>query len=211
MDDLNNTEIDAGSFSSWLHETLKSLKTGMGMNVPCGACTGCCTSSYFIRIKPFETGAISRIPKELLFPAPGLSRGNYVLGYDENGHCPMFKNGKCKIYNSRPETCRLYDCRIFSATGIPVDSNRNIILERIKQWRFSFPENIDRAEYDAVRNCAEFIRRFSSHFPKGFIPNNPTQLAVLAIKIYEVFLDADLNNIENKSEIIKMITDILES
>lgn len=86
--------------------------------MPCGDCTACCTSSQFIHIAPDETETLGHIPDELLFDAPGFPAGHVVLGYDENGHCPMLVDGACSIYAHRPRTCRTYDCRIFPATGI---------------------------------------------------------------------------------------------
>ena len=47
-----------------------------------------------------------------------MPKGNMLLGYDENGHCPMLIDDKCSIYEHRPITCRSYDCRIFPAAGI---------------------------------------------------------------------------------------------
>src|SRR4051812_18756771 len=108
------TERPAGEFSSWLRHTRRALhlKT-VGADVPCGECTGCCRSSLFIHIKPEETRARARIPKALQFPAPGLPKGNVLMGYNKKGECPMLVDGKCSIYEDRPQTCRDYDCRIF--------------------------------------------------------------------------------------------------
>jgi hypothetical protein len=44
------------------------------------------------------------------------------MGYNDKGECPMFVENKCSIYSDRPRTCRVYDCRIFSATKIELDS-----------------------------------------------------------------------------------------
>jgi hypothetical protein len=131
-------DLPAGGFSSWLRRT-RSAQTGKGTaNVPCGECIACCTSSYFIHIGPGESRTLSRIPKELLFPAPGLPKGHVLLGYDENGCCPMLVDGKCSIYEHRPQTCRGYDCRVFPAAGIEAgDSDKELINLRIRRWKFS--------------------------------------------------------------------------
>ena len=111
-------DLPAGRFSSWLRRTRSAQLEENGVDVPCGECNACCKSSYFIHIRPEETQTLSRIPGELLFAAPGLPEGNVLLGYDENGHCPMLIDEKCSIYEHRPLTCRTYDCRIFPAAGI---------------------------------------------------------------------------------------------
>jgi hypothetical protein len=77
--------------SKWLQEFTDAQYLEKGASVPCGDCRGCCTSGYFIHIQPHEKATLAAIPKKLLFPAPGLPKGNVLLGYRENGHCPMFK------------------------------------------------------------------------------------------------------------------------
>ncbi|HJV08323.1 MAG TPA: YkgJ family cysteine cluster protein, partial [Acidimicrobiales bacterium] len=93
--------LPAGRFSTWLAQL-----AGGDVDVPCGACTACCTSSQFVHIGPDESETLARIPPALLFPAPGLPKGHVVMGYDERGHCPMFVDGGCSIYEARPRTCR---------------------------------------------------------------------------------------------------------
>ncbi|MBN1499608.1 MAG: YkgJ family cysteine cluster protein [Spirochaetes bacterium] len=203
-----NDKINAGNFSEWLRETRISLKTSDGINVPCGDCTGCCSSSYFIHIKPNETETRNHVPSALLFPAPGLPAGNSVLGYDEHGNCPLFKNGRCSIYNYRPETCRHYDCRIFTATGVEMDGNREVISKKIKNWSFSFPDELDISEFNAVKTCAGFIIENSKKFSKGFIPHNSTQLAVLAIKVYRVFMNLKPDTLCDEKTRLRIISSI---
>src|SRR5438552_2615582 len=95
-----------------------ALRGDADSDVPCAGCTACCTSSQFVHIGPDETDALAHIPAELLFPAPQRPPGHVVLGYDERGHCPMLVDGRCSIYEHRPQTCRIYDCRVFTAAGI---------------------------------------------------------------------------------------------
>src|ERR1035441_2185541 len=140
--------VPAGGFSEWLYVTETSLRSGNGgADVPCGICRGCCRSSMFIHIKPEETQTIKRIPRALLFPAPGLPKGHLLMGYDDQGQCPMFVDNKCSIYEDRPQTCRDYDCRIFSATGISVDQQAQPeITQRVKEWAFSYEDEGSREE-----------------------------------------------------------------
>src|SRR5262249_23063586 len=111
----------AGDFSTWLAATRRALGSDADVDVPCGTCTAGCTASYFIHVRPDETRTLARIPKALLFPAPGLPKGHKVMGYGENGHCPMLVDNACSIYADRPQTCRTYDCRVFPASGIEPD------------------------------------------------------------------------------------------
>jgi uncharacterized protein len=185
---LLEQDIPTVGFSSWLRGTRRTWITEEGANVPCGECKACCTSSYFVHIRPDETQTLDRIPKELLFAYPRLSKGNVILGYDEKGHCPMFIDNHCSIYDHRPLTCRNYDCRIFSATGLTVDEDKKNISQQARRWKFDFPAAQDHQEFFAVQAAAKFIRDCGECFPAEFVPGNTTQQAVLAIKVYEVFM-----------------------
>ena len=181
-------DLPTEGFSAWLRRTRHAQRTAKGVSVPCGECTACCTSSYFIHIRPDETETLARIPQELLFAAPGLPAGHVVLGYDKNGHCPMFIDNKCSIYEHRPQTCRTYDCRLFPATGLAAGKDKTSISRQAGRWQFTFPTTQDHTYLSAVRAAAKFLRDHATSFPPGFVPNNPTQQAVIAIKVYEVFL-----------------------
>lgn len=198
---LNDPEISAGEFSAWLDLIRTAQKTGEPIDVPCGDCTACCTSSYFIHIKSQETETKSKIPAKLIFPAPGMPKGNVLMGFSNNGHCPMFADNRCSIYDYRPQTCRVYDCRIFTATGIKIDKEKVLISRQIRRWKFDFRESGSLKKFDAVQSAAGFINEFAGRFPRGFIPVNPPQRAMLAIKIYDFFLDCNNNTEQNASMI----------
>jgi uncharacterized protein len=189
-DDTGRPELPAGGFSDWLHRTRRAQLEGGGACVPCGECIACCTSSYFIHVGPGESRTLRHIPQELLFPAPGRPRGNVVLGYDEQGRCPMLVDGRCSIYEHRPRTCSDYDCRVFAAAGIQAgDGDKQLIDQRARRWRFSYPTERDRGEHLAVQAAAKFLRERAGSFPAGVVPGNPAQLAVLAIKVFDVFIE----------------------
>jgi hypothetical protein len=173
--------LPAGRFSAWLDR--------VGVDVPCGTCTACCTSSQFVHIAADERDTLSRIPKALLFPAPGLPKGNVVMGYDERGHCPMFVDGACSIYQHRPRTCRTYDCRVFPAAGLEPDHDGGAaIAEQVRRWRFDFPEPDDSTLQSAVRAAAGYLRANAQALP-GLVPSNSTKLAFLAVRLHELFLE----------------------
>jgi uncharacterized protein len=172
-------DLPAGDFAAWLQAMQAALRGDADAEVPCGSCTACCTSSQFVPIGPDETDTLAHIPKKLLFPAPRLE-GHYLLGYDERGHCPMLVDGHCSIYDHRPRTCRVYDCRIFAATGLEVDAEADSkaeIAARVRRWCFSFPADEDRRLHAALRVAVR-----SSHAP------SVTEVAVRAVQTYEQFL-----------------------
>jgi hypothetical protein len=179
-------DLPAGVFSAWLHDTRIALLEDIGADVPCDGCTACCTSSYFIHVAPDESETLARVPRELLFAAPDLPAGNVLLGYGEDGHCPMLRDEVCTIYEDRPLTCRNYDCRVYPAAGIAAD--RPLITQRARRWAFGYPAKEDRDQHSAVRAAARFVVEHAECFPRGAVPSDPAQVAILAVKVYEVFL-----------------------
>jgi Fe-S-cluster containining protein len=155
-------------------------------DVPCGGCNACCRTSHFIHVRPEERRALARIPRRLLFPAPHLPPGHLVLGYDEQGCCPMLVDDRCSIYEDRPRVCRTYDCRIYPATGVAAD--RAAIAEQARRWRFSHPGKEDRDRQSAVRAAARFIREHPESLPSAAARREPVRVAVLAIAVHEAFL-----------------------
>jgi uncharacterized protein len=177
--------LPAGSFSVWLAGMRRALGGGDGTDVPCDGCTACCTSSQFVHIGPEETETLAHIPRRLLFPAPRRPAGHVLVGYDENGHCPMLVDGGCSIYEHRPRTCRTYDCRVFAAAGLDADDGKPAIVDRARRWRFDHPDEVDRTEHEAVRAAAAYVAE------RDDLPASATQRAVLAVQLSDVFLDPD--------------------
>lgn len=198
MYEINRRE--AGCFSSWLRRIRYALLTDTGMHVPCGDCRGCCTSSYFIHIRPEEKKTLARINKQLLFPAPGLLKGNMLLGYFSDGVCPMLTENGCLIYADRSKTCRSYDCRIFTAAGIKAGGKeKKTVNQQLEKWEFSYPTKKDRLQHDAIKSAALFLLRKKSAFPMGYIPDNPSLLAAAALRVYPVFLRSPVGNLKKLS------------
>jgi Fe-S-cluster containining protein len=182
-------EFPAGAFSAWLRAMRAALAGNSGMDVACGDCRGCCTSSYFIKVRAHENAALERIGADNLRPVPGATSGAMLMGFDEQGHCFMYANGNCSIYSDRPETCRTYDCRVYTAAGMNAGPDKSVINDRIARWRFEYPEERDRAEHRAVTAAANFLRQHPVRFPGGRVPSRPSEIAVLAVKSYAVFLN----------------------
>jgi uncharacterized protein len=189
--------VPAGSFSQWLHGTEASLRSGAGgADVPCGTCRGCCRSSMFIHVGPGETRSIQRIPRALLFPAPGQPKGHVLMGYSDQGKCPMLVDNQCSIYEDRPQTCRDYDCRLFAATGVSVEHrDQPEIADRVKQWVFEYETEESREEHKIVKQAAAFLEKNRDLFPQGMLPSYPVQLAALAVNIYRLFSERATNTL----------------
>jgi hypothetical protein len=96
--------------------------------------------------------------------------------------------GDCSIYEDRPQTCRDFDCRIFAATGISVDEERQPeIAQRVKAWAFDYGTEESREQHAAVKQAAEFLQRNKDLFPPRSFPAYAVQLAALAVRIYRLF------------------------
>ena len=183
----------AGDFSAWITGMQAALRGEHDSDVPCGTCTGCCTSSQFVHIAPDETDTLAHIPSALLFPAPRMPRGNVLLGYDERGHCPMLVDDACSIYAHRPRACRTYDCRVFAAAGVELDEGEKVhIAQRASRWQFSHPTADDAMLHDAVRAAAAFLREHRTEGEGRVLATTATALAVSAVKVHGAFVRHDI-------------------
>ena len=199
-------DLPAGGFSAWLRRTRIALVDESGADVPCGECIACCTTSHFVHVRPDEADALAHIPRELLFAAPGLPRGNVLLGYDENGRCPMVAGDGCSIYEHRPLTCRNYDCRVFAAAGIAAD--QQAITQRSRRWKFGYPAQDDRDRHASVRAAAAFLQAHAGSFPAAAALRDPMHVAIFAVKVCEVFAGSDApgtSGVAADGEIVKAV------
>ena len=89
----------------------------------------------------------------------------------------------------RPETCRTYDCRVFAAAGMNAGPDKTVINERIARWRFDYPSERDRTNIARSPRPRISCGSIRSAFPAGAVPSRPSEIAVLAVKSYEVFLN----------------------
>ncbi|HEX2850202.1 MAG TPA: YkgJ family cysteine cluster protein [Acidimicrobiales bacterium] len=190
---MSATPIDAGPVGEWVTAFIAGQRGSEGVDVPCGSCTACCRSSYFIHVAPDETDTLRRIPKALLFPAPGAPRGTMVLGYDDQGRCPMLVDDRCSIYEHRPRACRRYDCRVFAATGIdPADDGKADIAAQAARWRFGTPAEGDRVRLTALRAATEFLRAHPECLEGVPTATGTTSTqALAALAVHHLFLAAD--------------------
>jgi Fe-S-cluster containining protein len=201
---------DAGPFGVWLEGMRAVLRGERDADVPCGSCVGCCVSSYPIPLRPGDRVALARLPAQFLLRVASSPSGDSLMGFRDDGTCPMYADQQCSIYKDRPQTCRDYDCRIFAASGTLPAGERRIINERVQEWRFSFPQEEDRAACAAVRRAAEFILAHSADFPSAVRASSPTAAAVLAIKTYSVFVDG-APVADGAPAVARQVTHILEA
>jgi Fe-S-cluster containining protein len=161
----------------------------------------------FIHIGPEEVETIRRIPKKLLSRAPGFPRGHVLLGYGDQGQCPMLVDGECSIYEYRPQTCRDYDCRVFAGTGLAVDEpNQPEIAHRIGAWRFRYTEE-GHALQTALQRALSFLQGNRDRFPKGSLPSQPGPVAATAVRIYKLFRtdDTQLSDVAMVRQIVAVL------
>ena len=207
---LSESIVAAGPFSAWLRQMRRSLVGSEGMDVPCGDCVGCCVSGYSVQLRPEDHRAAARIPATFVVSAPGFAKGHLTVQPLANGLCPMLDDGKCSIYADRPQTCLDYDCRIFAAAGIAAGGDdKSVINKRVREWRFSYPEQTDAREHEAVRAAAAFIRDRRDSFNVR-VPAGPMGIAVFAIKAYAVFLDPRIAD-KSDAEVARAIVDAVRS
>jgi Fe-S-cluster containining protein len=181
-----NIHRPAGHFGTWLREMSAVLRGGQHADVPCDGCVGCCVSSYAIPLRPADGVALEAVPARYLrMPVDG---GLARMEYREDGTCPMLEGGRCTIYAQRPQTCRDYDCRIYTATGLLPDGERPVIRDRVLEWHFDFPSLEELAQHGALRRAARFIREHAALFPPAMRADSAAAAAVLAVKAWPLFL-----------------------
>jgi len=160
------------AFAPWIVAMQEGMRTGAGIDVPCGDCVACCTSAQQIVVDHDERDAL---------PVHAVVDG--VLATDDKGTCVLLVDGRCSVYDHRPRRCRTYDCRIFVATGIVPEADKPAIATRAAQWRFTFDTDDDRRRRDAVHMAVVMVRT-----SQDTRPASATQLAAAAIQLHEELL-----------------------
>ena len=173
-------------FGVWLRATIATLLKDVPADVPCGACNACCRTFHQIHLRPGENRARKRLPKDYLSAAPGLPPGYVLLGYTDEGACPVLIGGRCTIYEDRPLVCRTYDCRMYTATGVEPD--RAEIAAQVRRWSFSYPRQEDRELHDAVLAAVRFIHEVRACLPSDAARVQAIRVATLAVYAHAKFL-----------------------
>ncbi|HTX70744.1 MAG TPA: YkgJ family cysteine cluster protein [Thermoleophilia bacterium] len=173
-------------YGAWLRATIATLESDVPADVPCGACNACCRTFHQIHLRPGENRARKRLPAEYLSAATGLPPGYLLLGYTDDGACPVLVGGRCTIYEDRPLVCRTYDCRMYAATGVEPD--RADIAAQVRRWSFDYPSPEDRELHDAVLAAVRFIREVRACLPGEAARRQPIRVATLAVYTHGKFL-----------------------
>jgi hypothetical protein len=180
--------LDAGRVASWLASMDAALNGDAESDVPCDGCTACCRSSTFVPVLPDDAGALAAIPADLLFPLPGRPEVR-VMGYDDDGHCPMLVDDRCSIYAQRPRACRVYDCRAFAATGVEPDvDSQPAVAARVRRWRFDVVDDADRAAVAALQAAGRWIAGHEAELSAEVAPTTAVHRAMLAFELHPAFL-----------------------
>jgi Fe-S-cluster containining protein len=188
----DDAPLAAGEFGTWLTSTRAALRGDGDSEVPCGDCAACCTSSQFVLVEPDEADTKAHIPAQLLFPAPRRPKGYLLLGYDERGHCPMLVDVRCSIYEHRPRACRVYDCRIFVATGVPEPQEHAVeIGRRARRWQFDYATDDDRARHDTLKAAARYLADHANALGDDALATDSTRRAVVTLELHDLLVGAD--------------------
>ena len=187
--------VDAGDFADWLERFSAALRGSQGTDVPCGDCTGCCTSGYSLQLRSTDQAALQRIPPGSLVRASGFAREELTLPARPDGRCPMLEAGRCSIYAARPQTCLDYDCRVFAAAGIDAGgADKAAINRRVRAWQFRYRDASARHAHAAIANAARFLLERREVFTQlGLrVPVGPMGRAVFAVKAHAALLATPL-------------------
>ena len=108
-----------------------------------------------MHIGPDETETLARIPADLLFPAPRMPRGSRRARLRRARSLPDARRRPLLDLRAPPATCRTYDCRIFTATGVDADDDKVEIHPPVAV-EFDVSAD-DEATHAAVRAAATYL------------------------------------------------------
>ena len=203
-----NEPLDAGDFGAWLRDMQAVLRGGTeGTDVPCGDCVGCCSSHWPVALRAEDEALVPLVPAWLLLEPDNAPEGVRYMGYREDGTCPMLVKRQCRVYTQRPQTCRDFDCRIFTAAAIAsAGADKPLIDERVRRWRFSYASAQDLAVHAAIQAAAAFLQGEAREVSGFHFPVAPIAIAGVALKAHAVFLNG---NAEGKSaaELARAVVD----
>ena len=99
------------------------------------------------------------------------------------------------------ETCRGTEAASSKEINVNIsDAGKTNTARKAELWVFTIDSEQDLADSTTVRSAASFLEKYSDRFPKGFISCNPAQRAVMAIKVYSLFLQRSDDNFEKDVE-----------
>jgi hypothetical protein len=95
----------------------------------------------------------------------------------------MLGDDGCTIYEHRPRACRTYDCRVFAAAGVEVESDKVLLGRRVRRWRFDHPTGADTQLHEAVRSAARHLVSEPVAVGDRRGPRPPVEVAVRAVEV----------------------------
>ena len=174
----------AGPFSEWLRPCAPHSPATAAWTWPVATASAAAPRRISSRFAHTRPRALERIGADNLRPVPGASNGSHAHGIRRPRSLLHVRERRMLYLPHRPETCRTYDCRVFTAAGMNAGPDKSVINERIASWRFEYPSPRDHEEHRAVTAAANFIRQHPIRFPGGHVPSRPSEIAVLAVKSY---------------------------
>ena len=196
--------IETVSVDEWLEQFLSDKR---GEGVPCSDCSACCQSSLFILITPSDKEAKRAIPDQIMFKAPGLPDGYYLMGYDAQGRCPMFKDDQCSIYEARPDTCRRFDCRVLTATNAyQLPEAQFSIANKARHWSFRPDSNAEKLK--KIQQAFIQIESLAEKDSEKLIPAYLISRAAMSVEFYELLADTEITEEEKYLVLQRYLVDI---
>lgn len=205
--------VAGGQFSRWLRDYLRAqTQAEPSAQVPCGDCNACCKASYFIPIHSDERETIAHIPAARLTRSPRASEPQWALDQSCGDRCSMLVDGACSIYGQRPRACRRFDCRVFAAAAVSLGSGpRAAVNERVWQWRFDYPSELDAACQSAVLAAAAFLQRRADLLDPDLAPVDAGELAKAAVFVHELFLEPNAASLAPDATLAAAVNQTLRS
>ena len=181
---------DAGALSAFLADFRLGQHEGTTLSTPCGNCSACCSSGLEIFIDQSEVEVLALLPHDSLVPLEDRQAGNFMLRSRKDGRCPMLGSSGCTTYDRRPRTCRSFDCRIFTATGIePPGGRTSKVAIRARNWTFDDSKSSEGTTRQALDATVKFLKAFEEVFiPYGIEPGTPI-VENVAADLMHLFLE----------------------
>jgi Fe-S-cluster containining protein len=161
-----------------------------------------------VALRAEDEALVPLVPAWLLLEPEDAPEGLRYMGYREDGTCPMLVKRQCRVYAQRPQTCRDFDCRIFTAAGIAsAGKDKPLIDERLSVWRFSYASAEDFAAHEAIQAAAAFLQGEAREVPGFHFPVAPIAIAGLALKAHTVFMNGNAAG-QTAAELARAVVDV---
>lgn len=161
-------------FLTWLckaGEVISRNVKGESFSINCKGCTICCERHLNVIVSKEEVNENHK-EWDVEFYEVDQTRGLLRIRKNDKGVCVHLLDGRCQIYDNRPRTCRIFDCRQRLIANVFDKHTRDMVI----QWdanEWLKPEN--RIYIEAVRQAA---RQYTQSCPDTGVAET-TQYAIL--------------------------------